>query len=123
MDSFRRGERLLLLRAGSSTLVWRLQALRRRALLLSADSRGRITVWALPAGVALQTLHVHVADVLDIQLVECTDSWLAGSRGQDAPPLPTNEEVVLSVGVDGKLSAISRTEVSLRTASASVGLF
>ncbi|CDI79982.1 hypothetical protein, conserved [Eimeria praecox] len=94
----------------NTTLVWNLRALRRRSLLLSGDSRGRITLWCLPTCVALQTLHVHVADVLDMQLMVCIDSLIADHCHGDAPTVKRKEEVVLSVGVDGKLSAISRTE-------------
>ena len=59
----------------------------------------------------LQTLHVHVADVLDMQLMVCIDSLIADGNHSDAQTVKRKEEVVLSVGVDGKLSAISRTEV------------
>lgn len=68
-------------------------------------------MWSLPACVALQTLHVHVADVLDMQLMVCIDSLIADNSHSDAQTVKRKEEVVLSVGVDGKLSAISRTEV------------
>lgn len=70
-----------------------------------------MTLWSLPACVALRSLQVHVADVLDMEVMVCVDSFL-GAKSQDgAPIVKMQQEVIFSVGVDGKLSAISRTEV------------
>lgn len=95
---------------GTATLVWNLRALPRRSLLVSGDSRGRVTLWSLPACVALRSLQVHVADVLDMEVMVCVDSFLGTKLKDGAPVVKMQQEVIFSVGVDGKLSAISRTE-------------
>ncbi|KAL8429166.1 hypothetical protein Efla_006302 [Eimeria flavescens] len=95
---------------GAATLVWNLRALPRRSLLVSGDSRGRVTLWSLPACVALRSLQVHVADVLDLEVMECIDSFLGTQTDKHTPVVKMQQEVIFSVGVDGKISAISRTE-------------
>ncbi|KAL8271337.1 hypothetical protein Esti_004776 [Eimeria stiedai] len=101
--------------AGSSsesnaTLVWNLRALRRRSLLVSGDSRGRVTLWSLPACVALRSLQVHVADVLDLEIMVCIDSFIGAHADAETPIVQMQQEVIFSVGVDGKIAAINRTE-------------
>ncbi|OEH78786.1 hypothetical protein cyc_00193 [Cyclospora cayetanensis] len=93
-----------------STLVWNLRALPSRSLLVSGDSRGCVTLWSLPACVALRSLQVHVADVLDMEVMVCVESFIDTKNRDGAPLVKMQQEVILSVGVDGKLSAISRTE-------------
>ncbi|KAL8448950.1 hypothetical protein Emag_003802 [Eimeria magna] len=101
--------------AGSSsesngTLVWNLRALRRRSLLVSGDSRGRVTLWSLPSCVALRSLQVHVADVLDLEIMVCIDSFIGAYADAETPLVQMQQEVIFSVGVDGKIAAINRTE-------------
>lgn len=95
---------------GAATLVWNLRALPGRSLLVSGDSKGRVTLWSLPTCVALRSLQVHVADVLDMEVMVCVDSFLGTKLKDGAPIVKMQQEVIFSVGVDGKLSAISRTE-------------
>ncbi|KAL8438087.1 hypothetical protein ACSSS7_000452 [Eimeria intestinalis] len=95
---------------GTGTLVWNLRALRRRSLLVSGDSRGRVTLWSLPSCVALRSLQVHVADVLDLEIMVCIDSFIGAHKDADTPLVQMQQEVIFSVGVDGKVAAINRTE-------------
>ncbi|KAL8454536.1 hypothetical protein Emed_000257 [Eimeria media] len=94
----------------NGTLVWNLRALRRRSLLVSGDSRGRVTLWSLPSCVALRSLQVHVADVLDLEIMVCIDSFIGAHADAETPLVQMQQEVIFSVGVDGKIAAINRTE-------------
>lgn len=91
--------------------MWNLRALPRHSLLVSGDSRGCVTLWSLPTCVALRSLQVHVADVLDLDVMTSTESFIDTENSERDTVVKLRQDVILSVGLDGKLSAISRTEV------------
>lgn len=70
-----------------------------------------MTLWSLPACVALRSLQVHVADVLDMKVMVCQDRFFGAKSYDGASAARMQQEVIFTAGVDGKLSAITRTEV------------